>query len=129
MKFEFSLDLEKLAAALGAIADDVRAEVPAAGQAWGEKVLGVAQDIAPIESGTLRESGAVEVASSDEGATVAIGFGGAASAYAKVQHENVALHHDVGQAKFLKTAAAGLAPDVPTDIGNAIAERIRNRSR
>lgn len=66
----------------------------------GEHVLGVSNAQAPIEDGDLIRSGAV----SQDGATkrTAISYD---TAYAKRQHEDMALKHDAGRnAKFLERA-------------------------
>lgn len=79
------------------------------------------RDFVPVDLGVLRASG--HVAPPDirgDRVTVELGYGGAASAYALVQHERLDFHHDVGQAKYLEQpvleAAAGL--------GGRIARRV-----
>ena len=79
-------------------------------------------EFVPVDTGTLRASGQVRVPQHSGGrVTVELGYGGAASAYALVQHERTDFHHPVGQAKYLEQpvneAAAG--------FGQRIAARIR----
>ena len=79
-------------------------------------------DFVPVDTGTLRASGHVDQPKTEPGRiTVTLGYGGAASAYALVQHERLDYHHTVGQAKYLaqpvNEAAAG--------FGQRIAARVR----
>lgn len=77
-----------------------------------ELIMTKAKQLTPVDLGTLRASGVVQ--SPDVGpkrVVVELGFGGAAAAYALVQHERTDFTHTVGQAKFLeqpmKEAKAG----------------------
>lgn len=64
----------------------------------GFKVLAVAQERAPVDTGNLKGSGFVR----KEGKLgVSVGF---SAAYAIYVHENLEAHHDTGQAKFLESA-------------------------
>jgi hypothetical protein len=61
------------------------------------------ESFVPVDDGILRGSGYVEDPQIDgDTVSVKIGFGGPAAAYAAVQHENLAFHHDVGEAKYLE---------------------------
>lgn len=63
------------------------------------------QKIVPVDSGTLRRSGQVNNPV-EEGSriSVTLGYGGAAKAYALIQHENLFYSHKEGQqAKYLET--------------------------
>lgn len=67
----------------------------------------------PVDTGVLRDSGYVEQPEIDGNEiSVTLGYGGAASAYALVQHERLDFHHTVGGPKYLERpfldAAAGL---------------------
>lgn len=67
----------------------------------------------PLDQGTLRASGIVNPPEIS-GTTWAItmGFGGAASAYALIQHENLAFAHANGRsAKYLETPVTEAVPD------------------
>lgn len=79
-------------------------------------------EFVPVDLGTLRASGQVALPQHEPGrVSVELGYGGAASAYALVQHERTDFHHKTGQAKYLEQpvneAAAG--------FGQRIAARIR----
>jgi hypothetical protein len=64
----------------------------------GFKVLGVAQERTPVDTGNLKGSGFVR----KEGKlSVSIGFG---AAYAIYVHEDLEAKHTTGQAKFLESA-------------------------
>ena len=79
-------------------------------------------EFVPVDTGTLRASGQVgQPVHSPGRVSVELGYGGAASAYALVQHERTDFQHPVGQSKYLEQpvneAAAG--------FGQRIAARIR----
>lgn len=63
-----------------------------------------ARDQAPVDVGTLRESGFVnQPVVEGENVSVTLGFGGSASAYAHRQHEELTWKHPKhGKAKFLE---------------------------
>jgi len=66
------------------------------------KVQAAAQKLAPLDEGTLEGSAQTEIELTGAGITVGITFGGMASKYAEVQHENETLKHPRrGQAHFL----------------------------
>lgn len=72
-----------------------------------QSILSDSQPLVPVETGTLRSSGAVELpAIAGTEIEVVIGYGGAAQDYAIVQHEHVEFAHpNGGQAKFLEQPA------------------------
>jgi hypothetical protein len=78
---------------------------------------GRSQRLCPVESGTLRDSCVIE--EGDDYVTV--GYGGAASAYAARQHENLAYHHDVGQAKYLEQPATEMEEEIKAAVAKAVA--------
>lgn len=83
------------------------------------------RDFVPVDLGTLRASGFVDGPEiSGNTATVTLGYGGAASAYALIQHERMDYHHDVGQAKYLEQpvneAVVGFSQRVAKRIGRKI---------
>lgn len=68
-----------------------------------ERIMTASKLLTPVDQGTLRASGHVQTPKvTRQRATVTLGYGGAASAYALVQHERVDYTHTVGQAKFLE---------------------------
>jgi hypothetical protein len=82
-----------------------------------EKIMARAKDLSPVDEGIMRASGFVELPKV-EGNTVSVrmGFGGASSDYVVVQHEDLSLHHDVGQAKFLEQPVNEARPTLARDI-------------
>ncbi len=72
----------------------------------GNSIMTAAKKLTPVDLGPLRASGHVQPAVIRKtSASVVLGFGGAASDYALVQHERTDYHHTVGQAKFLEQPA------------------------
>lgn len=67
-------------------------------------ILRVSQTLVPVDTATLKGSGMVGMpAISRDVVTVQIGYGGAASAYAEVQHEELSYQHKPPtQAKYLE---------------------------
>jgi hypothetical protein len=70
-----------------------------------ERILNESKRIVPFDVGTLKDSGAVEGPRIDSnGVEVEITYGGAAKAYAAVQHWDTSLNHPNGkQALYLLT--------------------------
>lgn len=82
--------------------------IPALKQALNEEgqiAFRNSQRLVPVDTGTLRRSG-VLVPAREKGSSmieVVMGYGGAASAYALKQHENLSYRHKEGQqAKYLE---------------------------
>ena len=68
-------------------------------------IMTEAKERAPVDVGSLRNSGYVTLPVTRGGDTfVEAGFGGAAKAYAVVQHEELSYRHEVGEAKYLENA-------------------------
>lgn len=70
-----------------------------------QRILNESKRIVPFDTGVLKDSGAVEQAKVDsDGVEVEITYGGAATAYAAVQHWDETLNHPNGkQALYLLT--------------------------
>jgi hypothetical protein len=69
---------------------------------FGWYVLGVAQELCPVKTGFLMASAfATEPTGEGTMTTMEIGFN---AGYALYVHENLAVHHPQGQAKFLEIA-------------------------
>jgi hypothetical protein len=81
-------------------------------------IKGVSQSRCPVDSGTLRDSAVIDTDYTKYEVTV--GYGGAASKYALIQHENLQFHHDVGQAKYLETAFTEIVPSIDGKIKNRL---------
>jgi len=102
----------------------IRASIIAMVAAEADKsILKPAQELAPVDTGRMRQSGRIVVHDSGNSAVVNVTFGkdddgdvgfenGAPSnQYVMRQHEDMALNHPRGgQAKFLKTAADKAQP-------------------
>ena len=81
----------------------VKARVPSGLRIIGEEIM---LDVkasrpgagVPVDKGTLRSTGRVE---GPLNGMVSLSFGGAAAGYALVQHEDMSLHHDIGEARYL----------------------------
>jgi len=75
----------------------------------------------PVDLGTLKGSGRVEQPTNDgQTIRVTLGYGGAASAYALVQHERLDYHHTVGQAKYLETPVMNAAHGLGQRLGMSV---------
>lgn len=72
---------------------------------FGEKIMSESKDrYVPVDTGTLKRSGRVDRPEiSGDNVSVKLSYGGAAQAYALVQHERTDFHHPHGQAKYLET--------------------------
>ena len=80
--------------------DDTIEEAKKKLHVYAEEIKGLSQSMCPVDSGALKGSAYVqEIENGWE-----IGYGGVASDYALLQHENLHFHHPVGQAKFLELA-------------------------
>lgn len=92
------------------------AEFERAGEAFADVCMGpiltASQEQCPVDTGTMRASGQacsyVEIAPGV--CVVHLGYGGAASKYARRQHEELNYHHKVGKAKFLEDPIREMAP-------------------
>ena len=80
-----------------------------------EKIMTISKRLVPVDFGILKTSGLVEKPEKKgKKFMVTMGYGGAASAYALVQHENLSFAHTVGQAKYLEEPL--LKYDVKRDL-------------
>lgn len=73
---------------------------------WNEanSIMIAAKAITPVDTGVLKNSGFVNLPTESNGVvTVVMGFGGAASDYAEIQHEELSYYHTPPtQAKYLE---------------------------
>lgn len=85
-------------------ASPARAMEALAGSLWREanRIMTDSKGEVPVKQGILRASGTVFMPVI-EGLTVEVvlGYGGAAQAYAVIQHERTDFHHTVGKAHYL----------------------------
>lgn len=82
---------------------------------------GRSQALCPVASSTLKNSCVVE----EHDDYVIVGYGGAASAYAAIQHENLSYHHNVGQAKYLEQPATEMEDEIKAAVAQAVKEAFR----
>lgn len=89
----------------------------------GELVMGESKPLVPRDTSVLVNSGFVNEPTVSRGvAEVVMGYGGPASDYAIVQHEDLTLNHpNGGQAKYLEQPLLAAVPG----LGQRIADRIR----
>lgn len=102
----------------------------------GERVLTEAKDTkpgqgVPVDEGTLRSTGRVEVRPALSMIEVHISFGGPAAPYALVQHEDLTLRHTVGEAKYLERALDRVNRNnaIEKRTGVALVEALRKSAR
>ena len=111
---------------LNRILDSVEKQAPerigAALRTEGERIMTDSKrNYVPVYQGTLRASGHVQGPTlRRNSAEVTLGYGGAAAAYALVQHERTDYAHTVGQSKYLErpvhNAAQGFARRLDVDV-------------
>lgn len=116
VRFEGIANLERIYAELGVKAQAV---IPAALFQEAELVMKASRPLAPvytgdrkdIVAGALRGSGHVALPQrTGRGWSIRFGYGGAAMAYAGVQHDHTEYQHTVGQAEYLKQPFEAAAP-------------------
>lgn len=87
-----------------------------------EDLLGRAQRDAPIEEGTLRGSGTVEIDQDGDSITATVLF---ATPYAAVQHERIDYSHPMGgKAKYLEDPLKDMAGRYERIIGAAVSRAL-----
>lgn len=92
----------------------------------GQETMTESKPLVPVDLGTLRNSGTVFEPEFDQGrVSVSLGYGGAASDYALVQHERTDYTHTVGQAKYLEAPAKARAQGFGKRIAAGVARRLR----
>lgn len=70
----------------------------------GERIMLVSKRLVPVDTGALRASGHVQLpVIRGKGASVTLGYGGAAAPYAVFVHERPARHNPPTQWKYLET--------------------------
>lgn len=114
--------LDELRRALSDEPEEAVKELGRALNVEGERIMTVSKrDFVPVDQGTLRASGHVRAPHiRGTRAEVTLGYGGAASAYALVQHERLDFAHTVGTAKYLERPVN----DAATDFGRRVAKHL-----
>lgn len=93
--------------------------------AEGERIMAEAKRLCPVDTGTLRSTGHVQKPVIRRGSIeVTLGFGGPAAPYAVFVHENLNVHHTVGQAKYLEKPLN----DAARGFVERLAAEVRRRS-
>lgn len=96
---------------------------------WNEarSIINASQKIVPFKEGILSESGTYKRPEyTDDGASVTLGYGGAASDYAAVQHEELSYYHrPPTQAKFLEKPFVEAADDMGLRIAQDLWSKLK----
>lgn len=87
----------------------------------GEFVMTEAKKDTPVEFGTLRNSGRVDLKIDGRRATVTLGF---YTDYAIYVHENLRARHPIGRAKFLERAVNRNKRNIEKIVARGMAERM-----
>lgn len=92
----------------------------------GNEIMTEAKRNTPVDFGALKGSGYVtEPSIVGTTASVELGFGGPAKAYAVVQHESTEFNHEVGEAKFLENAVNRAAAGALARVGKIAARQLK----
>jgi hypothetical protein len=92
----------------------------------GERIMAESQTrYVPVDVGTLKGSGHVKRPDIGRNkVSVELGYGGAAKAYALIQHEAEHFKHKVGGPKYLERPVNAAAGQVNTAVGKAIKDAL-----
>lgn len=126
LRYTITVDLTPLLAWFNAAPEKIRAGVEKGTYESANLVMAASQEIVPVDLGTLKGSGVV-LAPEWRGSTcvVELGYGGAASAYAARQHEDLTYRHKPGQsAKYLERPMLEEERNVRDRIARAISREI-----
>ena len=94
--------LDKAIAAAKAFGRKAALELGGALYREGEAIMAESKGEVPVDTGTLRSTGHVNLPKRVGGEIVVeLGYGGPATPYALRQHENLQFRHPVGKAKYL----------------------------
>ncbi len=93
----------------------------------GNQIMKEAQAITPVKEGILVNSGLVMLPEiTEDGVSVTLGFGGAASDYAAIQHEEESYYHDPPtQYKFLEKPFVEAADDMGLRIAQDLWSKLK----
>lgn len=118
--------LDKLQADLNVVTKEVRRGAARALKQQGETIMTTSKRrFVPVDQGPLRASGFVDaVVIAGNRISVQLGFGGAASAYALIQHENMEFQHTRGGPKFLERPVNNAARRVAKAVGDAVKDAL-----
>lgn len=119
---------EQLRETLARIATNARPLVAQALYQEAEDIMATAKETyVPVDQGILRASGFVKPPTVDKDAiSVTLGFGGAAKAYAIIQHERLDFKHRVGGAKYLERPILAAASHLLAHLADRIRAVLRS---
>lgn len=86
----------------------------------GERIKRSAVLLTPVQTGALRASARVTSAKDENGAEMAVSFGGGVVTYAIRVHEDLTRDHPTGQAGFLRIAADQSQAQTDQTIANGL---------
>ena len=129
-KFE-APNLKKIVAALTGSGGDEEQAVGRALFEGGNEIMTTSKDkFVPVDTGALKNSGFVDFPQvSRSKVTVTLKYGGPASSYAAIVHEDLQATHTVGQPKYLERPVLEAIDDVGDKVNEAVTDAIRNRLR
>lgn len=91
-----------------------------------EAIMTDSKEIVPFDLGVLSDSGFVDPWRDGDTVYVMMGYGGAAAAYALIQHEDLTLRHPNGrEAKYLEKPLMARVPDMSSRIGEHVMFRMK----
>ncbi len=93
----------------------------------GQRIFDRSQELVPVDTGALKNSGYVETETIPDGFEVRIGYAkGDDPPYANFVHEDLTKHHDAPtQAKFLEQAGDKTARDILTIVTKHIKKVVK----
>ncbi len=114
--------LDKLERLLKGAPREVKQNAAAALKREGEKIMTISkQRFVPVDQGPLRASGFVDFPVVGRNrVSVTLGYGGAAKAYALIQHERMDLQHSRGGPKYLERPVNAAASEVSRAVARAV---------
>lgn len=90
-----------------------------------EGIMAQSKALVPVDTGTLRGSGFVELPKrSGDRVTIDLGYGGAASSYALIVHENLDNFHPTGMAKYLEVPFNEALNGMPERVARGIKAKV-----
>lgn len=118
--------LDKLDRILNGAPREVKQRAASALYREGEDIMTTSKSrFVPVDQGTLRASGHVERPQVGRNrVSVTLGYGGAASAYALIQHEAMDFRHTVGGPKYLERPVNAAAASVAAAVARAVEESL-----
>ena len=92
----------------------------------GEGIMAQSKQIVPVDLGTLRSSGHVQLpVRRGNQIIVTLGYGGPAAPYAVKVHEDLQAFHKVGTAKYLSLPFKQAARGIPNRLATRLKKEVR----